>query len=65
MPRRIKARILKLCRERYRDFSPTFASEKLEELEGVRVSRETLRKWFIEEGGSLCDEEDAAAPRVA
>lgn len=50
MPRRIKARILKLCRERYRDFSPTFASEKLEELEGVRVSRETLRKWFIEEG---------------
>jgi hypothetical protein len=46
--RRIKARILKLCGEKYRDFSPTFASEKLEELEGIRVSRETLRKWFIE-----------------
>jgi hypothetical protein len=49
MPKRVKAKVLKLCREKYRDFSPTFASEKLEELEGIQVSRETLRGWFIEE----------------
>lgn len=41
--------IITKVREKYSDFGPTFASEKLKE-EGVSVSRETLRKFMIEEG---------------
>jgi len=36
-------------RERYGDFGPTFASEKLAE-EGLVVCPQTLRRWLIEEG---------------
>lgn len=35
---------LTLVRERYADFGPTLAAEKLAEDHGVKVSRETLRK---------------------
>jgi transposase len=35
-----------LVRERYADFGPTLASEKLAELHGVTISRETLRGWM-------------------
>ncbi|MDP9759280.1 MULTISPECIES: ISNCY family transposase [Agrobacterium] len=38
--------VLMLVRERYLDFGPTFAAEKLQEEHGVTVSRETLRKWM-------------------
>jgi transposase len=41
--------IITKVKEKYSDFGPTFASEKLKE-EGVSVSRETLRKFMIEEG---------------
>ena len=37
-------------RDRYPDFGPTFASEKLAELHGHRLSAETLRGWMIEDG---------------
>jgi len=39
-----------LVRERYADFGPTLAAEKLAERDGVKVSRETLRKWMVEDG---------------
>ncbi|MGH0230654.1 helix-turn-helix domain-containing protein, partial [Sinorhizobium meliloti] len=39
-----------LVRERYADFGPTLAAEKLAERDGLRVSRETLRKWMLEAG---------------
>src|SRR5258708_3289989 len=39
-----------LVRERYADFGPTLAAEKLAELHGCAVSRETLRGWMIAEG---------------
>lgn len=39
-----------LVRENYLDFGPTFAAEKLEEDHGLKVSRETLRKWMQEDG---------------
>ena len=42
--------VLELVRERYRDFGPTFACEKLVELHGHRLSEETLRGWMIEDG---------------
>jgi transposase len=36
-------------RERYGDFGPTFAAEKLAEEEGIRISEDTLRRWLIAE----------------
>jgi hypothetical protein len=41
---------LTLVRERYRDFGPTLAAEKLAVVHGCTVSRETLRQWMIAEG---------------
>lgn len=43
-------KIISLVKRKYIDFGPTLAKEKLEELDGIKVSSETLRKWFIEEG---------------
>ena len=34
----------------YYDFGPTFAAEKLREVHGITVSKETVRKWMIEYG---------------
>ena len=39
-----------IVEERYRDFGPTLASEKLEELHGIRVNREKLREIMIARG---------------
>ena len=39
-----------LVRENYIDFGPTFAAEKLHEDHGLKVSRETLRKWMQDAG---------------
>ncbi|MDU9006245.1 ISNCY family transposase [Sedimentitalea todarodis] len=39
-----------LVRENYIDFGPTFAAEKLQEDHGLKVSRETLRKWMQDAG---------------
>ena len=44
----LRVRVLARYRERYADFGPTFASEKLAE-DGLRVSRETLRRWLVAE----------------
>ena len=41
----VRAEILGVVRERYEDFSPTLAWEKLREVHGYGVSVETLRKW--------------------
>ncbi|MEY9722103.1 transposase [Sinorhizobium fredii] len=41
---------LATVRERYADFGPTLAAEKLAEEHGLTVSRETLRKWMSEAG---------------
>ncbi|MFA1674235.1 ISNCY family transposase [Rhizobium mongolense] len=39
-----------LVRERYADFGPTLAAEKLAARDGLRVSRETLRSWMVDAG---------------
>ncbi|RWY76321.1 ISNCY family transposase [Rhizobium leguminosarum] len=39
-----------LVRERYADFGPTLATEKLTERDGLRLSRETVRGWMSEAG---------------
>ncbi len=53
-PRRLstslREQVVALVRERYADFGPTLAQEKLTESHGVKVSVETLRKWMLADG---------------
>ena len=49
-PAEVKARALMLYRGRYTGFGPTLVSEKLGELDGIKLSDETLRKWLMEAG---------------
>ena len=46
----LRREILGVVRERYEDFAPTLAWEKLTEVHGYEVSVETLRKWMVAEG---------------
>jgi transposase len=46
----VKAKVLMLYRGRYTGFGPTLATEKLGELDGIKLSDETLRKWLMEAG---------------
>jgi hypothetical protein len=46
----VKESVLALYRERYWDFGPTLASEKLFEREGYQVDHETLRRWLMDSG---------------
>lgn len=45
-----RSQILSLLREKYEDFGPTLAAEMLLELDGVAVSRETIRQMQIGAG---------------
>lgn len=45
-----KEEILKIVREKYKDFGPKFASEKLEQEEGLKINKETLRQWMMVDG---------------
>jgi hypothetical protein len=42
--------VLTIVRERYADFGPTLAAEKLSELHGLDLGVETLRQWMIGAG---------------
>lgn len=42
--------IMDKLHEKYSDFGPTLASEKLEERDGIDVSKETVRQIMIQEG---------------
>ena len=46
----LKKRVLILYRKKYPDFGPTLAKEKLEEIEKIKISTQTLRNWLTEEG---------------
>lgn len=46
----IKAEVLSLVKEKYADFHPTLASEKLQEYHQLCINPETLRLWMIEDG---------------
>ena len=46
---KIKAKALALCRDRYNEFGPTHAGEKLLTAHRIKVSDETLRGWFRQE----------------
>lgn len=46
-----KQQVLTVCSSaEYHGFGPTFASEKLKELENLNINRETLRQWMIDQG---------------
>ena len=46
----VRALALSLVRERYADFGPTLAAEKLATQHGCAIPRETLRGWMIADG---------------
>ncbi len=46
----MKAHVLELHRTTYKGFGPTFFGEKLREVEGIDLSRETLRQWLSAAG---------------
>lgn len=46
----VKQQVLDILLERYRDFGPTLATEKLIELHGIKISDESVRKIMIAEG---------------
>ena len=47
---KFRCKVMNLLQEKYIDFGPTLAREKLLERDKLQVSRETLRKWMIEDG---------------
>jgi transposase len=49
-PDQVRAAALAIVRERYADFGPTLAAEKLAEHHGIATSKETLRRWMLEDG---------------
>jgi transposase len=50
LPVDLRARAMALVRERYADFGPTLACEKLAECHGVMLAKETVRRWMCEAG---------------
>ncbi len=50
IPAKGKTKVLKLYAQRYGDFGPTLAAEKLAERHGLVVSTETLRRWLRDTG---------------
>jgi transposase len=50
IPEATRGLALSLYQARYPDFGPTFATEKLIECDGIKISDETLRTWLIEAG---------------
>ena len=51
----IRRKCIQLYKEKYYDFVPTLASEKLEECDGIKIKRETLRRILIEVDRKLWD----------
>ncbi len=49
IPDRIRQKALRLCRGIYAGFNPTLASEKLFERDKIKLSRETIRQWYVAE----------------
>ena len=49
-PDAVREAALAAVRERYADFGPTLAAEKLAEVHDLRLGRETLRRWMAAAG---------------
>jgi hypothetical protein len=49
-PSVLRTEVIGIIRERYADFGPTLAGEKLTELHGIELARETIRQWMMVAG---------------
>lgn len=49
-PDEVRLAAMAIVKERYADFGPTLAAEKLREQHGLTISRETLRVWMLDAG---------------
>lgn len=49
-PIELKSQVISLYESTYKGFGPTFASEKLDQRDGLKVHPETLRLWLKEAG---------------
>src|SRR6267142_6139898 len=45
----VKEKAIQLVREKYADFKPAFASEKLQENHNLKITAQTIRVWMTEE----------------
>ena len=45
----LQERVMQIVKDKYVDFGPSFAAEKLQEQELIKINRETLRQWMIAE----------------
>jgi len=50
LPDKIKSKALRLYKEKYHDFGPTLGSEKLFEIDKIKINDETLRLWLLKAG---------------
>src|SRR5438045_2642316 len=60
-PEEVRDEALAIIRTRYWDFGPTLAAEKLREVHGIALGRETLRLWMIDAGIGLTASSGARA----
>jgi hypothetical protein len=49
-PDQLKKDVISLYKNKYADFGPTFAAEKMASLDHIKIAKETLRLWLIEAG---------------
>jgi len=50
LPKVIKKQAIRLYREKYHDFGPTLANEKLFEIDKIKIADQTFRNWLMEDG---------------
>lgn len=49
-PNKLKEQVIRIYRKSYKDFGPTFFTEKLEERHKIKIDHETVRRWLREKG---------------
>ncbi|MCK4326716.1 ISNCY family transposase, partial [bacterium] len=58
----VRAKAIEIHNKRYGDFGPTLASEKLYELDKIKVHHDTLRRWLIDTDKDKWDWQRKARP---
>jgi len=49
-PEDLKEKVINIYKDKYYDFGPTLANEKLFEIDKIKLGTQTLRNWLIEKG---------------
>lgn len=49
-PKDFKEKVIKIYKDKYHDFGPTLANEKLFEIDKIKIGTQTLRGWLLEKG---------------